>query len=215
MRWMLLGIGVLTACGFVDPKPRPVYGGYAEGRPSVEGLPATDVPDSHLTDEMRVARSLSSESMAIADPTPPVGRSAEEIEAWTDQVLTPWITAKTARASDAKAELDRAALQNHRQRIMAGALVGLVYEDVARVVASVPVPEDFHNEPEIAQMFREVMESHALPYISQAESAYAACAANAEQVPSMRHWSAYCEKRRTHMDAFFSERADNARIVAR
>jgi hypothetical protein len=178
-------------------------------------LPATDVPEAALTEEMLLARALSSESLAIADPTPPVGRSAEEIEHWTEQVLTPWITAKTARAADARAELDKAALQNHRQRIMAGALVGLVYEDVARVVASVPVPEDFNSEPEIADMFREVMAGHALPYISQAESAYAACTANADQLPSMRHWAAYCEKRRTHMDAFFAQREDAKRIVAR
>jgi hypothetical protein len=164
---------------------------------------------------MRLARSLTSESLAIADPIPPVGRSAEEIEAWTDQVLTPWITAKTARAADACAELDKAASQNHRQRIMAGALVGLVYEDVARVVASVPVPEDFHTEPEIAQMFREVMASHALPYISQAESAYEACSANANQLPSMRHWASYCEKRRTQLDAFFAQGSDENTLVAR
>jgi hypothetical protein len=173
----------------------PLYPGDAYGRASFESLPALDVEDTEMTSEMRIARLLSAESLSYPDPARPLATSAEAIHAWSNEVLGPWIEVKHKRAAAARAELDRAAVQNHRQRILAGALVGLVYEDVARVLMSVPVPDDLKSEPEIAEMFRDVIASHALPYLTQAERAYVACAKNAVEPKSMNHWTDFCQGR--------------------
>ena len=54
-------------------------------------------------------------------------------------------------------------MQNHRQRIVAGALVGLVYEDIARTLLTVPVPAELDSEPEITEAFRELLLKQAEP----------------------------------------------------
>jgi len=193
----------LCAPGCVSPaaqvSARPMYGGDAGGKACIESLPSLDVADSEITSEMRVARLLSAESLALADPAPPVSTSAQDVQLWSDSVLKSWVQAKHRRAEAARAELDRAALQNHRQRIMAGALVGLVYEDVARVLMSVPVPDDLRSEPEIAEMFKDVIAAQALPYLTQAKRAYEACAKNAVEPETMGHWTPFCQGRADHL----------------
>lgn len=174
---------------------RHVFAGDPQGKASLETLPSLDVADSEITSEMRIARLLSAESLTFAPPARPADTSAASIQVWSDGVLKAWLTTKHRRAEAARAELDRAAVQNHRQRIMAGAMVGLIYEDVARVLMSVPVPDDLKEEPEIAQMFLEVIAGHALPYLTQAKRAYEACAQNAVQPATMNHWTAFCQGR--------------------
>jgi hypothetical protein len=187
----LVGCGATLAA---QPKP-VVYHGDAAGEPQVSGLPSLDVPDSELTSEMRIARLLCEESLHVPDPALPEKRDAASIQLWSETVFARWVEDKTRRASVAKSELDRAAEQSHRQRIVAGALVGLLYEDLAQVMLAVPVPEDFASEPEVAQMFREVMNKQALPYLTEAQRAYDACSGNATQDPSLKHWSHYCKAR--------------------
>lgn len=192
---------LLAGCALTSPAPvhTPLYPGDAHGSASLESLPALDVEDTAITSEMRIARLLSAESLSFPDPALPLATSAEAIQAWSDEVLSPWIEVKHQRAAAARAELDRAAVQNHRQRIMAGALVGLVYEDVARVLMSVPVPDDLKSEPEIAEMFLDVIASHALPYLTQAQRAYVACAKNAVEPKTMNHWTGFCQGRADHL----------------
>ncbi len=196
---------LIVAAGCATAAPAggkaPLYGGDMSGEASIDSLPALDVDDSAMTSEMRIARMLSAESLSFPDPERPTDTSAAAIQAWSDDELKPWVEVKQKRAAAARAELDRAAVQNHRQRIMAGALVGLVYEDVARVLMSVPVPDDLKQEPEIAKMFLDVIASHAGPYLTQSKRAYDACAQNAVAPETMQHWSGFCEGRSKRLPA--------------
>jgi hypothetical protein len=175
---------------------RPIkFAGDAHGRASIEALPSLDVPDSELSDQMRMARMLSAESLELPPPQVPADRSAANLSAWSDHELKAWVSAKQKRAEAARAELDRAAVENHRQRIVAGALVGLVFEDVARELLVLPIPNELDHEPEIAQIFHELMAKQAEPYLVHARLAYAACAGNAQGLESMSHWSNFCSAR--------------------
>jgi hypothetical protein len=176
-------------------KKKAVYVGDARGRASIEVLPSLDVPESELTAEMRMARLLSAESLELPAPTLPGDRSAAQLSDWSDSQLKDWLSEKQQRAEAARAELDRAAAQNHRQRIVAGALVGLVYEDIARTLLSIPLPAELDTEPEVADLFRELMAKQAAPFLLHAELAYTACAGNAAGLESMAHWSEFCERR--------------------
>jgi hypothetical protein len=171
------------------------FAGDARGRASIEVLPSLDVSDAELSDQMRMARLLSAESLELPAPAIPEDRSASSLARWSDHELKVWVGAKLKRAEDARVELDRAALENHRQRILAGALVGLVYEDVARTLLVLPIPKELESEPEIGAIFRELMEKQAAPYLFHARLAYAACAGNASAMSTLTHWSDFCSAR--------------------
>jgi len=196
----LASIGLLTtAVGCMSSSSaghvRTFQSGDALATPSLEALPSLDVAQSELTPEMRMASLLSAESLSLAPPVHPENMSTSAMAAWSDDGLKTWMREKHQRAEAARKELDRAAQQSHRQRVMAGALVGLVYEDVARTLLTLPVPSELSSEPEIAAMYVDLLRTQAGPYLVQAHQAYAACAGNAEQVDPLRHWTDFCNQR--------------------
>ncbi len=199
MRTRVWGCVVLLAgCASVQTNPAAAptpRAGDSEGPPSLEGLPSSDVPDAGLTREMRTARRLSEESLNLGQPAAPASRSAEAVSDWSEHTLGPWLERKQSSAQAARLELDRAAAQSERQRIMAGAMVGLVYEDLVRALLSVPSPKELDSEPEIKAIHREVVFKQATPYLMHAKLGYDACAANAKSVPSLAHWSSFCSAR--------------------
>ena len=213
MRWGLvlvcsgaLGVGCAAA-------PKPVkYAGDVGGQPSIESLPSLDVGDSELTAEMQTARQLSAEALQLPAPKVPEGRSSQMLTAWSEGEFKSWLEQKQHCADDARAELDRAAMQNHRQRIVAGALVGLVYEDIARTLLAVPVPSELDSEPEVSEAFRELLLKQAEPYLIHARLAYAACAGNAHAMQSMGHWASFCSGRREGLPGEAAER-DGVEVV--
>jgi hypothetical protein len=169
--------------------------GDAHGSPRVEALPSLDVAESNLTAEMRMARLLSAECLNLEPPRRPTSTTNQSIEQWSDAELKTWMQHKHASAEAARKELDKAAVQSQRQRIVAGAMVGLVYEDVARNLLALPTPSELISEPEIASMYVDLLRSQATPYLVQARAAYTACAGNAEQVTELHHWSSFCLSR--------------------
>jgi hypothetical protein len=200
MRWGTAVISCALAlsssgCATATTKAPTRFAGDARGRACVEALPSLDVADAELSDQMRMARMLSAESLELPVPAVPADHSASSLTRWSDHELKEWVSAKLKRAEAARAELDRAAVENHRQRILAGALVGLVYEDVARSLLVLPIPSELEREPEIAAIFRELMEKQAAPYLFHAHLAYAACAGNAAGLSAMSHWSDFCSAR--------------------
>lgn len=171
----------------------------------MEVLPSLDVDQGALTPEMRMARMLSAECLTLDPPGKPADNSTSTISAWSDQELKNWLREKHRRAEAARKELDRAAEQNHRQRIMAGAMVGLLYEDVARTLLSLPVPAELTTEPEIAAMYLELMRNQAAPYVLRSRTAYSACAGNAEQLSELQHWSEFCLAREGRLPSNLAE----------
>jgi hypothetical protein len=184
----------VAGCGHPDVPPRVLDTGDVVNRPSVQVLPL-DRPERPLSRRMQFALALAEQSLSVSPPPLPPGRSAREIERWTSETLRPWVAEKSHAVEVARAELDAAADETHGQLIMAGALVGLLYEDVARHLAAVPLPDDLIGEPEIAAIYRDVVDFHVSPWREHARRAYLACAQNAIQPPSMRGWSAFCAGR--------------------
>jgi hypothetical protein len=193
----LLCLIVLGGCAASGPRARGLH--YQEGdtlgAPRVEALPSLDVAEAKLTAEMRMARLLSAECLNLNPPRRPAETTNQAMEQWSDAELKSWMEHKHASAEAARKELDKAATQSQRQRIMAGAMVGLVYEDVARSLLSLPTPAELISEPEIAAMYVDLLRTQATPYLVQAHAAYAACAGNAQQVSELHHWSNFCLSR--------------------
>ncbi len=186
----------LTACGpGMEMRAGPLNPGEVRGAPSMEALPDPDIEDGSMTRRMRFGWTLAAESFLIPAPPAPDDESAQNLEHWSAEVLSPWLRRKTHTIEAARHELDQAAEESHRQRIMGGAIVGVMYEDVARVLRSIPPPRELEDEPEILEVYQNVLESQARPFLEHARRAYSACAQNGIRPSSMRHWSRFCAGR--------------------
>ncbi len=161
----------------------------------MECLPDPDVADDALSESMRFGLRLAAEAFAVPPPEPPAERGALTLQAWSEHALRPWIERTTTAIEAARRELDIAAEQEHRERIMGGAVVGLMYEHVGRVLVAIPRPDDLDDEPEILEIYQQVIRSQAAPYLETARRAYHACTLNARQPDTMRHWSRFCADR--------------------
>jgi len=175
--------------------PTNMSAGDIDDPPSMEVLPSPDIPQSEWTEKMRFAWLLTEQSFELPPPKAPVDPTAPELEAWTDGPLKKWVEQKTKMVAAAREELNKASEESSRQRIFAGALVGLMYEDIGRVMIKVPVPEDIKNDPEIAEVYQDVIESHAFRYLKNSHRAYSACAQNARRPTRLKHWSRWCRSR--------------------
>ncbi len=161
----------------------------------MEALPGLDVPVETLGDRFAFAWRLAAEALDLRPPAPPVAPDATELQAFADGPLANWLREKSRRVEAARNEWDGVAETGRRARVVAGAVVGLLYEDVARALLQVPIPRELRAEPEIAQVCRELVLFQARPYLTHARRAYRACAANAMPAERLHPWGRFCTRR--------------------
>lgn len=186
----------LVACGGPQMRSGELFVGRSSGTPSLQCLPDPDIADDALTPRMRFAMELADSAFEVPRPVPPTSRHTSALTQWSEGPLREWLEQKTRALDAARRELDAAAEENHRQRIMAGAIVGLLYEDLSRTLGELPTPDDLDDEPEILDIYQRSLESQARPFVSHARHAYSACAANATEPAGMRHWARFCADRK-------------------
>jgi len=191
MHRLLITLGCLLATGCAHKPPN--HAGDAQGRARMEALPSLDVSDDALTSEMRFALEISKESLGLT--LPDFEKDPGALTRWTDATLKQWLRDKQDASAVASDALNRAASQNSRQRIMAGGLAGLVFEQTARDLLQVPPPTDLPLDLEVIAVFREIMQKNASVCLQKAKLAYQACAENAQGLKGMKHWSPFCAAR--------------------
>ncbi len=159
---------------------------------------------------MTFAWTLAEQALELPDPPPaPMDPTVESLGAWTDTCLQPWLADKNRLVTAARRELDSAAEERLEQRILAGALDGLLHEDVARVLLSIPVPREIaEEEPEIEEAYRYVIAGQAEPYLARSRAAYRACAANARAGERYLAFERFCSQRRASLPMSHREQAE-------
>lgn len=188
-----LALVFALGCGAAQDEQFGLRPGDPTAQPSFVALPP--VAGHGLSEEMTFGWLLAQESLALAAPPLPRRRDAASVFHWADTDLKVWLARKQRTVQAARQELDEAAEQSHPQRILAGALVGLLYEDVSRILLTVPVPEELLRDPEILVVYREVVDAQASPYLEHARRAYTACALNAVADARFGMWQRYCAVR--------------------
>lgn len=196
-RIALLGLFLTgSGCGGAGVVATPTPGDPT-APPGFASLPP--IEPTALSERMRFGWLLTEESLALEAPPLPQGRSATTVFAWADGEFRTWLGRKQRTVEAARRELDRAAVESHPQRILAGALVGLLYEDVSRSLLEIPVPEELLREPEILVVYHEVRAGQASPFLEHARRAYRACALNAVGNERFDSWRRYCSIRRDRL----------------
>lgn len=191
---------LLSACGGADVRDEPVQPGDPEAEPSMVALPSLPVAQEELSEHMRFGWTLAEESFQHPMPPAPPSGETGDFQRWAEEGLREWLQRKSHTVEAARRELDQAAEEEHTQRILAGAIVGLMYEDVAMALRQIPIPAEIQREPEIADIFRDVLEAQASPFLEHARRAYRACALNAEAEPErMEHWRRFCNVRKLNL----------------
>jgi hypothetical protein len=195
-----LAAAALLGCGGAEVREDDVVPGDPDAPPSMVVLPSLDVPRDELTDRMRFGWTLAEESFQHAMPPAPPSGETTDYQGWAEGDLRDWLERKQHTVDSARRELDAAAEESHRQRIMAGAIVGLMYEDVALALRDIPTPAALQTDMEIADIFREILEAQASPFLEHARRAYRACALNAEGGPeTLAHWGRFCAARKLEL----------------
>lgn len=204
LQFCLVGVVICIGCGGdadTQQSRRPRDPGQPEAGPSLRTLPADDLDPRRFTPVMSRAWEYSQEALALKAPDFPTAPTSAEWNAWSERVFQPWLQKKQTLVVGARRELDMAATESMRQRIMAGAIVGLLYEDLAHVLLAVPMPKAIlEEEPDIVEAFKQVVEGQARPYLEHSRAAYSACKQNAASGRGgLPHWSEYCKEREARL----------------
>ncbi len=211
---LLLALSIAAACGGAqtrdDAAPVP---GDVDAPPSMAALPGTRALEPEFSERMRFGFELAEEAFTLQPPPPPASAKVADVQAWSDGALKDWLQRRQHAVDSARRELDLAAEEAHPQRVVAGAVIGLLYEDIARVLRGIPVPDEVQEEPEMVEIYREVVDSNASPYLEYARRAYRACAANAEGPDELRPWSSFCSGRADRLPGNDEDVPDGTTVV--
>jgi hypothetical protein len=188
----------------------PIAFGDPQAPPAIEALPP--LPADHVSAGMRASLELSERVLAIRPPRLPDDFSSASLTAWCDGELERWLADKMRAIEEAEAELVTAARESYSQRVITAALIGLLYEDVARVIENVPPPDELLDEPAMLLVYRDVYEAKALPFRQSARRGYRRCAFNAQAGDRYAGWSRFCSERDAELEPRYTGTGTELRV---
>ncbi len=185
-------------------QPKAEQPGDTVSPPSLFCLPSQGLHEDEYSQHLKKGTEFAQESLSLKPPAPPARTDSESITQWSNTELQSWLQLKLKAVNGAQSELDKASYVSIKELIVAGATVGIIYEDIATVIQNLPLPDEIKNDRDAISLFREVAADQSQPFIEKADRAYKACALNAESGPEdMGLWSPFCAGRRMRMlDAF-------------
>ncbi len=191
---LALSSATLGCGGASSSAPRASFPGRTDGRATLSALPEVEL-SSPTTERFRRGMTLAEASFRVSAPEAPESREASTLARWSDGALRAWLEQKTHAIQAAREDLDAAAEEEPDQRVLGGAVVGLMYEDLARSLLAVPAPSELDSEPEVLGMYRDLVESQSRPFLALARAAYRACSLNATARPELRVLIGFCRAR--------------------
>jgi hypothetical protein len=192
----LAGCATAGAPPTTEPVEQVAYddGGDTE-RPALASLPA--LPQGSAADTARshqgllIARATLDETM----PEPPIDRSYSELQKWVDTQVVSWIERRRAQTAETRDRFRLEGAPNPSELALSHAVVGLIHEDTAFSLRSIPAPSELESEPEIAEMYREIVSVQADTFVSSALLEFRDCANGAYGTSDMRPFAEFCHAR--------------------
>lgn len=195
----LLGPLGLLGChtdGAETTTPETLSLGDPDGEPRLKVLPSLARDASGRTHRTRHGILVAREGFKARMPATPDDTSYGALQQWVDKDVIAWVGVRNETLDSARYEFGLPKDASPGERIVAMAVIGLLQEDTARELSTIPAPSELDEEPEIAKIYREVIEAHARPFLSSALVRYRECANIAHDGPEdMRHWAGFCDAR--------------------
>lgn len=195
---ILCALGLLACAGSTADvhEPGELSLGDADGRPRLDALPSLPRGASGQTPRTRQGLLAAREAFDARLPAAPADLSHTSLQRWVDSDVVAWIDGRSRKLETTRYEFGLEGDASDSEKIVGMAVVGLLQEDAARELGTIPVPAELDSEPEIAVMYREVVEAQARPFLSSALVGFRDCANLAHDGPDeMRHWAGFCDAR--------------------
>jgi hypothetical protein len=204
MRWLIPAALLVSAWGCGGVPAAVGGGGTAEeedpgdphGPPGIEVLPGTGNSPAFRTERTRRGLIAARETLAARMPAPPADCTQARLQSWIDIRVVEWIEARNRAVEATRYAFASPANPTVEERVMAHAVIGLLQEDTALSLRSIPAPAELDGEPDIQRMYAEVIGSHTAPFESSALLEYRECANTAVDGPDeIRNWALFCDRR--------------------
>lgn len=189
----------LAACAGSEPVPsgaEELSLGDPTGPPTLRVLPSIAHRSSGQTDRTLQGMLVARQGFDARLPQTPADQSYANLQRWVDTDVVAWVGSRSENMDSASYEFGLPSDGSDGERIVGFAVIGLLHEDTARELSTIPAPSELDSEPEIAVMYREVIAAHARPFLSAALVRFRDCANLAHGGPEdMRHWAGFCDAR--------------------
>lgn len=193
---------LLLSCAVSEPRPRPVpqgasgSKGEAEAPPALSALPDPVRGEPMDSERMHQGFTMARQVFAGLMPEPPADRSYTSLQAWVEQQVAPWVEKRRDGVDDTRFQFALTASSHPADVVVAHAVLALLHEDTAAELSNIPSPAELANEPEVSEMFRELVSGQALPFVSAARDEYRLCAnAGYQEGADLRRWAEFCKAR--------------------
>ena len=191
--WVVL---LLVACASGGGASKHLSPGNPDAAPALSVLPEMAQGISGRTDRTHQGMLMARKILGTPLPTPPADRSNAVLQKWVDTDVVKWLEQRRKSVDDTRFQFTLSSEQTAGERIVTHAVIGLLHEDTALSLERIPPPKELESEPEIAQMFRDILRSQATPFVTSALVEFRECSDTAFDGPDdMRNWAQYCAAR--------------------
>lgn len=216
---LLAGVSavLLGACAGSAPRAQGAEAqalspGRPDGPPKLSALPSLPRGEQAGTERTRQGLLVMREAFDAVLPESPAEASYDNLQHWVDGAVVDWIGRRNAKLEQARFEFGVGREPTPAEHIVALAATGLLQEDTARQLATIPSPAELQGEPMVQEVYRDVIRAQARPFLSSALVRYRECADEAHDGPeALRHWAGFCDGRFQRLKQEVD--ADQRRIV--
>jgi hypothetical protein len=178
----------------VEVRRAALQAGDPGGPPEFASLP--DVPAGDQTPHTEQGLSLARQVFANALPEAPADRRYKALQAWIDQTVVAWIAARRDGVDETRFQFAVDEGASATEQVIARGVLGLLEESTALELTHIPSPTELDTEPEIAEIFRDLVTTQAEPFRNSAIAEFRSCAKlAAAEGGEVRAWAHFCSAR--------------------
>jgi len=209
MKFLSILIFSLCVCGCVrapsaiESNGVPSDIGDPDGPPSIQVLPTLTRNSPEYTQRAREGLMVARGVLKATLPRPPAEREFDALQKWLETKVVAWIEERNKGVDATRFSFIDPLDSTPEERVVAHAVIGILQEDTALSLLTIPVPTELDSEPEITALYLEQLRTHTAPFINAALIEFRDCAHTAvrEGPLSMRRWARFCVARFQRLQA--------------
>ncbi|HEY2733931.1 MAG TPA: hypothetical protein VGI70_08100 [Polyangiales bacterium] len=204
-RFAALGTVLLIwACASSQPEDTEssakLRAGDPNGPPTIGALP--EVARGSSTPRLQQGLSLARQVLDTRLPEPPLDHSYQVLQSWIDREVAPWVAKRRDGVDEARFQFGLEHDASVDEKVVGNAVLGILQEDTALALTHIPQPTELDTEPEVAAIFRDLVQTQVQPFQNAALVEYRDCASDAsEEGAQLRRWANFCHGRLDRLES--------------